>query len=537
MNGDGAVEPSESARWETFRARSTVLAVARTLTSAVRLLEALPVFAGDDRVRVVFAVDERSRNSAGVADLIRSLPARVVPWHEVADVDPDLVITASEKLDLTTRRSVPKLVLPHGIGFHKHVPDVDGTGTRVSGLVDPAVLRTGDVHVLVTHPSHERQLAGSSPDTAGRTVLGGDTSFDLLTTSAPLRAHYRSALGLTDRQRLVLVSSTWGRQSLLGVDPALLTALVTELPVDEYRVALVAHPNVWTWEGGYHLRRVIDPALRAGLLLVDPTSGWHATMVAADLVIGDHGSLSMYAATAGIPLLLAAFGDEVVADTAMADLGRKAARLDRTRDLRRQVAHAIADPHVDLLPADEVFAAPGQALRLLRTWCYRALDLEEPDRPQESPIAPDPDPLPTLHSLRVVTSVRNGVVTLQRHPFAVRLEHGVRHVSVDDRERDVRRFGDAAAIVRTDGPPDGAADWLHDTLEAFPGCRMAGHATPTGCEVLVRDGRCFTLTAPPTSRDTGLLTSALYALLVHDREIPDSFEIAGLTGRVAVEPA
>lgn len=80
MSGDRGSWPPEPARGDTFRYRKTVLAVARTLTSAIRLLEALPVFAGDDRVRVVFAVDERSRFSRGAAELIRGLSARVEPW-------------------------------------------------------------------------------------------------------------------------------------------------------------------------------------------------------------------------------------------------------------------------------------------------------------------------------------------------------------------------------------------------------------------------------------------------------------------------
>ncbi|OKI28648.1 hypothetical protein A6A25_31050 [Saccharothrix sp. CB00851] len=537
------MEPSEAARWGTLRPRSTVLAVARTLTSAIRLLEALPVFAGDDRVRVAFTVDERSRNSDGVAELIRALPAPIVPWNRVADFDCDLVIAASEKLDLRTRKPVPMLVIPHGIGFHKHVPDVDSTGTRVSGLVDPAVLRGGQLRMLITHPSHRRQLAELAPATAGRTVLGGDTSFDLLTTSAPQRARYRAALGMHDHQRLVLVSSTWGGQSLLGTDPGLLTALVRQLPVDDYRVALVAHPNVWTWEGGWELRRVIDHALRGGLLLLEPAKGWHAAMVASDLVVGDHGSLSLYAATTGVPLRLAAFGDEVVTDTVMADLGRKATRLDRHRDLRAQVEQATGDQHAALVPADAVFAAPGQALRLLRTWCYDALGLPEPSWAQESPIAADPaQALPELHSLHVVGSVVDDTVVLRRHPFAATphvTSSEVRHVSVDDRERDVRRFADAATIVRAAGPFEEASRWLGETLDAFPGCRMAGHATPTGCEVRLRDGRAVALTAPGPLGDSALLTSALYTLLVHAGELPASFELlaGGRAGRVTVSQA
>lgn len=188
-----------------------------------------------------------------------------------------------------------------------------------------------------------------------------------------------------------------------------------------------------------------------------------------------------------------------------------------------------------LVPADELFAAPGRSLELLRAWCYAALGLDEPPWPQESAIAPDPpQSFAPVRALRVAGVARDGVVTLQRYPHTAdrRLTEGVWHVSVDDREREVRRFADAAVIVRANVDPEGAPSWLRNTLDAFPGCRLAAHATPTGCAVRLRDGRNFTLTAP---HDPALPASALYTLLVGGGAIPDAFELAGAaTGRVLV---
>ncbi|GAA3882868.1 hypothetical protein GCM10022243_54330 [Saccharothrix violaceirubra] len=520
MGGDLTDDGSDAGRWGTFRVERTVLAVTRTLTSAIRLLEALPVFAGDHRVRIVFAVDRRSRNSTGVAELIRGLPAKVHSVEDVTHDDWDLVVTASEKLDLVLDRPAPMLVLPHGIGFHKRVPDADSDDTRVSGVVAPEVLRGGQVRMLVTHPDHERRLAELCPETVGRTLLGGDTSLDLLLESAPLRARYREALGLRAGQRLVLVTSTWRGQSLLGTDPGLLADLVRELPADEYRVALVAHPNVWAWEGGWELRRVADTALRSGMLLVDPTRGWHAAMVAADVVIGDHGSVSLYAAATGVPLLLGAFGDEVVAGTAMAGLGRTAPRLDRSRPLLPQLEEVLAG-HRTLVAASDVFTEPGQALRLLRTHCYDALGLPEPDFPQRPGLAPDPPAaLPPLHSLDVVGTAAESLVTLRRHPVAARTSGGIRHVSVDVRERDVRRFADAAVVVRTD--PAGPT-WPAEALDRHPGARIAGMATPDGCVLAVRGSGRFTVKSDLP--DPGLLASAVYTRLVHTGLVEGTFDL------------
>ncbi|MFJ8963279.1 hypothetical protein ACIRG5_28220 [Lentzea sp. NPDC102401] len=444
------------------------------------------------------------------------------------------MLAASEKIDFEPASRVPILVLPHGVGFHKHVPDVDSSETRVSGVVAPEVLRQDNTRILITHPDQERHLTSLLPEAVGRTVLGGDTSFDLLTGSAWLRDHYRDRLGLAGRQRLVLLTSTWGGQSLLGARPDLAERLLRELPADEYRVAAVAHPNVWTWHGAWEVRRILDTALKSGLLLVDPTQGWHAAMIASDVVLGDHGSLSLYAAASGRPLILAAFGDEVVDGTPMAELGRTARRLDPDVDLRGQVDAAIAEHETEKaeLVADALFALPGRALEVLRAWCYDALGLSEPDYRQPSLRCPDPrETLPRVHAFEITGIVHDGAtVELNRFPVQASSHRphsaALRHVGIDVRERNLRRFADAATIVRGEVHADDRIDdWLTSTLERFPGCRMAGHATTGGCDIMIRDGRRLSLHAPETLRDAGLLTSALYTFVAAGTVIPDEFEL------------
>ncbi|ASO21294.1 hypothetical protein FHR81_002264 [Actinoalloteichus hoggarensis] len=382
---------ADAARWQTYRPCRTVLAVARTLTSAIRLLEATVVFLGDPRVQVVFTVHAGSRFSEGVAEMLGGLPVRLVPWEAVPDLRCDLVITASEKVDLEQVGDAPILVLPHGIGFHKYVPEVDSPTTRLSGLVAADLLARGRVTLAITHPDQARQLAAVSPATVGRTALIGDTSHDAVLGSITRRDRYRALLGASAERRLVVVSSTWGEQSLLGSRPEVLDRLLAELPVDEYRVAAVVHPNAWTWHGGWQLDQWLDSAMRAGLLLVPPARGWHAAVVAADVLIGDHGSVSLYAAALGTPTLLGAFGGEVVPGTPLAEFGRIADRLDPTSGLREQVdkTMAVHDPRRFRPLAEAAFAAPGRAVDLLRTLCHRLLALPEPATEPVQDGAPD----------------------------------------------------------------------------------------------------------------------------------------------------
>ncbi|MEV7490801.1 hypothetical protein AB0O08_08530 [Streptomyces anulatus] len=171
-------------------------------------------------------------------------------------------------------------------------------------------------------------------------MLAGDPCFDRMLAARPYRDRFRRALGVGRGQRLVLLNSTWSPQSLLGDGegegaggtggddalPALLPRLASELPADEYRVAAVLHPNIWHGHGPGQIRAWLDRARRAGLALIDPLEDWRQALLAADVVIGDHGSVTYYAAALGTPVLLGAAPlDSLDPDAPVADFIRTAA--------------------------------------------------------------------------------------------------------------------------------------------------------------------------------------------------------------------
>ncbi|WP_241837539.1 hypothetical protein [Streptomyces sp. CB02115] len=80
--------------------------------------------------------------------------------------------------------------------------------------------------------------------------------------------------------------------------------MTSELPSDEYRIAAVLHPNIWHGHGPGQIRAWLDRARRAGLALIDPLEDWRQALLAADVVIGDHSSVTYYAAALGTPVLL-----------------------------------------------------------------------------------------------------------------------------------------------------------------------------------------------------------------------------------------
>ncbi|MGV4988599.1 hypothetical protein ACVB8X_36665 [Streptomyces sp. NRAIS4] len=504
------------------------------------MLEVLPALLRDDpRVSVVFAHDPTSAFAAGVRDLLQASGCRVMPWEQLARIRADLIVTASENVDIP-EGDCPVLVLPHGVGFQKRVPDARGPHDRLSGLVPDAPLESGRAWLAVSHPDQEQQLLAAHPKTAGRTLLLGDPCYDELLTARARRDAYRQALGVAGGRRLVVVSSTWGPTSLLGRHPDLPVRLLGALPHDVYRVAAVVHPNVWSAHGSWQIRALQASALDGGLILMPPLHAWRPALVAADVVIGDHGSVTLYGAALGHPVLLGAFGADAVPGTAAHDLAAAAPRLDPGGDLAAQVEDVVRDhtPERYAHVARRAFADSGQALARLRTAVYELLDLPEPaSAPPPDLLLPAPEEAAEpVTSWLVVTEVgeetAGPVVSVRRYPAEARAyahggpeaeedgpgasPHRFAHLACSEAERDRRLLEGASVIERADraGSAAEALRWIRDTLARLPGSLLAVCAVRGGGHLVgLRDGRVVeaAVTGPVTS--PGLAAAVVYARL------------------------
>lgn len=493
--------------WNTVHCERVVLAVVRTVTTATRLLDVLQLLRTDPRVQIVFTFERSSAFTAGVTRFIESIGAEVRPWSEAIVASYSLAISASENGALHEVRA-PLLLLPHGAGHHKYAK-----GTRiVSGYNPDQLVHDGRVvphTIALSHPAQLDQLAASCPAALPRAVVTRDVCVDRLRASLPHRARYRRALGTTG-QRLVVVSSTWGRSSTFGQDTSLARRLLAELPRDEYRVAFVLHPNAWFAHSRYAVLGWLSSALDAGLLVVPPEEGWRAVLAAADLLVGDHGSLSLYAAAIDLPVLLAAFDEaEIVEGTPMADLGRQAPRLGRGT-LLGQIDKAMRQDTAELRAiADRVFAhdAPG-----LRELLYDLIGLDPPGATADHVGDPVPE---TRHvqAHRVVTTVLDEeTVALQR--FAASLPEratggGDQHFAVEEDSFDTALIRTAAVILARHQPAD-VAQWAETVFAHHPAASVAA----AGDQLVHRDW-------PRPRRVTGDLALAASALCALVARHPD----------------
>jgi hypothetical protein len=471
----------EATRWGSLRTARTILVVVRTMTTLSWLSEILPELLDDLRIQVLFTLAEGSAYQDGVAEAVHSAGGRFVPWEQAAATPFALAICASYFGKLEELHS-PLLLLPHGPGYTRDMSaPVDG----VPPLPATSANEPARTTVVLSHGEQEQQWAS----TVGlHTVVAGDPCFDALRASLSDRQRYREALGVDAGQKLVVTSSTWGPGSLLAQRPDLWGKLLAELPVDEYVIASIFHANIWIGHGPWQVRLWLRRALDGGLRLIPYLQGWRAAVVAADCVIGDHGSVTFYAGTLGIPVLLATFADnELVDGTALAEFGQRAPRLPQTTELRAVIDSVSGPPegerYADL--ARRMFAFPGHALQRLQVIIYELLELDLPARRARVL----PVPLPTTEwqpatAHLVVAEIRwpsadeSPKAVIERYPAALEPSHlesaTGRHLAVTEAEQDHRLRESAAVIVCVPAETEaGAMSAISAALTRYPGCYLA----------------------------------------------------------------
>lgn len=387
---------SEAGPFRTVDTHRVVLVAVHTVASLMRLEDIVPLLEIDRRVQLVYT-QVPDQLGHGVHQRLQALDVKVIPWEEAQRQDFDLAISASlhqmERVNATFRFAVP-----HGAGFNKLWPLTDWNGDKndrpVYGLDRRSLLRNGrrvfDALVL-PHQDNLNTLRRQCPESLPAAVLAGDPCLDRLTASLPDRDRYRELLGVRRGQVLVAVASTWGQRSLFATHHELLVRLPAELPAN-HRVIATLHPAIWAEHSARQVRAWVREARDAGVDLIDVGEDWRGLVSAADLLIADHSSISVYAAAVGVPLLLSHFAaDEVAPDSIISEIAKVSPILDHAQPLYEQLYSARMTSSVQWVAAAErVSAARGSSAMILRQSLYELLDLTEPDLPVQWAKVPAP---------------------------------------------------------------------------------------------------------------------------------------------------
>ncbi|WP_329055645.1 hypothetical protein OG738_18960 [Amycolatopsis sp. NBC_01488] len=458
---------------------------------------------GTDTVEIVFVMEPGSQWADGLIEDLTDRGATVIGWDEALEIEFDVILAAHASARFAELRG-PAVVMPHGAGHNRDLHRITGVGDSVpTGLARSQLLgadgRPAVARVLLSHPAQLEWLRRTCPEVAHLGVVLGDPVLDRMCGGRRWREKFRRELGLSCGQRLVVVSSTWGPYSLWGRHGGLARRLLGSLPMDEYRVALVLHPNIWRGESPFAVEHCLRDELGSGLLLVPHQSSWEAVIMAADVVLGDHGSVSFYGATLDVPFLLAADGrQELIPGSPTAELCAKAVPLDLDAPMEPQVVRAIEhyDPALLRPVVDLMFANRGQARKTLQRVLYEAMGRRPPDAAPRLRAIDSPRPLPgtpptafAVSADLVEAETTCGTVAVRRYPLLPtdRRSTDPLFYVVTDLEVDPDTYSDAEIVIGEEVPEDLGA-WFADVNAYSPGAALVAVRTSDGCILRFHDG-------------------------------------------------
>ncbi|NEB37142.1 hypothetical protein [Streptomyces sp. SID14515] len=496
--------PTAPSRWNTLDApKAKVLGVARTLTSATRVVDVMHLLRREDGIEKYYTVNPGSAFADGLDSYLSGLGIHVLSWKEATRRHFDLAVSCS--VHPTMRRlDAPLMVLPHGAGYNRLVTESTGEALAPAGLSRRELMWRGKVVPKAIGVSHQGQidrLTEICPEAAPYALAVGDWCFQRITESMSHRDRYRSRLGAVDGRRLVVVHSTWSEHSLLGRHPELPLRLVTSLPADEFAVAAVFHPNVWARHTRAGVLERLGAAMDAGLMIIPPQEGWRAAVVASDWVVGDHGSTSFYSAAADRVTMLAATGlDELDPLSPAAAFARGAPRLDPEGDVLAQLLDAarLHDPATLRPVVDGQLASVDTSGEVTRARMYEFLAERgvrlPPGSPRPLPV-PAPEPVRRAQVTAYdVTGTHDawGTVDIRRRPLvAGHHTEALGFYAVTTEENHPHWPHAAEVLARTVADAEVAAlDWIADAAVRHENLNvLVARLDETRCLVQLRGGR------------------------------------------------
>ncbi|MDX6740224.1 hypothetical protein [Actinocorallia sp. A-T 12471] len=480
--------------WRTVDTPRRVLLVLHSATAAARIADLIPALQ-DPRLHLFCACTSDSVFPGRIDRFLRTHEIDQLTWEQATALEFDAAITASLG-DNLHEITCPILRIPHGNGYNKRWIGgsadrrIGGSADRriggsVFGLSEETLKHEGRLVPAAIGLSHDEQLgrlAEGCPEAVPLAFVAGDPCYDRMLASLSRRLNYRHAFGLRPGQKLITIASTWREDSLFGIDPLLASRLLAELPFDRYRVALVLHPNIWASHSAFQIRAWLAEALRAGLILLPPEEGWRAAVIAADWVLSDHGSVGVYAAAVGRPVLLEQSGAAMIDPrSGIGMLFDAAPPLDPHSALEPQLRRAEeARDRTHTIASALVSSAPGRALHLIRERLYTMMG--EPPPVTEPPAFavenPEVDAAPPASLWTNVRQTARNEFEVERRPAAIQ-GAGPGVLIVADRELDHHLAAKADVIWTTrDALPADEPTWSATVFAHRPGLTLT----------LVKDG-------------------------------------------------
>jgi hypothetical protein len=284
----------------------------------------------------------------------------------------DLLIVADHHVAHRWHPGIPRLRLQHGLMSAKTFgSDEPYVYARRHNLRDGRAVYT---RILESSESRRNLMVRRFPELDGRVAVVGSLRADALLERSASRDAIRRDQGFEPTDRVVVLASTHGKESLLEtMGTELLREAEALMRRSAWRFTVAAHPLMWSessWEP-----RLRELAAR-GFGVVEPNGNWIDALVAADVMVVDHTALLAFFALLGRPIIPVPVPDhEIEPDNPIQRIRSLVPPLEEPSRLEAALEEAWTRyPHEKLSAlAREIVTYPGEARSRVRAEFYRVL--------------------------------------------------------------------------------------------------------------------------------------------------------------------
>lgn len=367
---------------------NSVLLVARNGNDVRYLVEYARTLYRDGRIYISLTSPDRPLK--GLHDLLSDrdqIQVQALDFKQAVSRNWHLILLCHHEHSARFLPKIPKVFIQAGLG----AGELTGRGSVYdrSLISDDAGKALYSCVFVPSQAAYERMAPGDDVFRSVARVVG-DPVADRLVVSNSLREQYREKVGVFGSQRVVLLSSTWSRGSLWELGIGRLLAEACQLPED-YVPLLRLHPRLWETTSGGYIENIVAP-YEGRVRLLPPGSDWIPQLVAADVTIGDFGSLALYTSFLGRPFLKfpteATYCPESPASTYLREFNTLSLEFSKY-PLVTQIASATGSfDSRQFADLEEIATFRGISRRLIRPYLYKAMRLPEPagELPEVEPV-------------------------------------------------------------------------------------------------------------------------------------------------------
>lgn len=303
-------------RFTSFRKHRNILLISNGAQMAEYLADFWDLFKDDQNLNFCLHKFHRDLRPGEADRIMNRLPIRQVGKLEYYFRHWDLVVTADHinsngTLTHINPYSWPTLRIPHGIANKMVAGQLYTYGKSCYD-------KRGKILYSCIFASSKTELdlaLGMNPAFSDVVTVVSNLKCDLILDQSRQRDDIRYKLGVSPDEKLILVASTFGPNCLFNVIGDALLAEIERLS-GQYRFSLTIHPleyvaslpNKPSW--GERLSVFKEK----GCLVITPGESWEPYMIASDVIITDHTSLSLFGLVLERPYIFSPIPDTVISE-------------------------------------------------------------------------------------------------------------------------------------------------------------------------------------------------------------------------------